>query len=198
MKNAGMAGAVALVGIGLITIGLSNFANRADATPAATVNAGPEGDCPTVQLFDSTVRPFNLQCTAAVSWPKVTLVSADVLGEGEPQWIAMPRISFEVVQAELMLLAGSGLVKPSLDLGPLDWKAAGLQVSSEIRGAGWLDVDSDGRLDLVFIGSGPKGAAAGAWLRNIYDGEPRLPADLNDDGRVDGQDLGELFVQWTG
>jgi len=42
MKNAGMAGAVALVGIGLITIGLSNFANRADATPAATVNAGPE------------------------------------------------------------------------------------------------------------------------------------------------------------
>ena len=42
MKNAGMAGAVALVGIGLITIGLSNFANRAEATPAATVNAGPE------------------------------------------------------------------------------------------------------------------------------------------------------------
>ena len=42
MKNAGMAGAVALVGIGLITIGLSNFANRADATPAATVNAGPD------------------------------------------------------------------------------------------------------------------------------------------------------------
>jgi len=41
MKNAGMAGAVALVGIGLITIGMSNFANRADATPAATVNAGP-------------------------------------------------------------------------------------------------------------------------------------------------------------
>ena len=34
MKNAGMAGAVALVGIGLITIGLSNFANRDDATRA--------------------------------------------------------------------------------------------------------------------------------------------------------------------
>ena len=51
MKNAGMAGAVALVGIGLITIGLSNFANRADATPAATVNAGPEE--PVIVAFGS-------------------------------------------------------------------------------------------------------------------------------------------------
>ena len=51
MKNAGMAGAVALVGIGLITIGLSNFANRADATPAVTVNAGP--DKPVIVAFGS-------------------------------------------------------------------------------------------------------------------------------------------------
>ena len=54
MKNAGMAGAVALVGIGLITIGMSNFANRADATPAtpaATVNAGPEE--PVIVAFGS-------------------------------------------------------------------------------------------------------------------------------------------------
>ena len=50
MKNAGMAGAVALVGIGLITIGMSNFANRADATPA-TVNAGP--DEPVIVAFGS-------------------------------------------------------------------------------------------------------------------------------------------------
>ncbi len=35
MKNAGMAGAVALVGIGLITIGLSNFSNRAEAVVGA-------------------------------------------------------------------------------------------------------------------------------------------------------------------
>ena len=42
MKNAGMAGAVALVGIGLLSIGLSNFANRAEAVPSAVVNAGPD------------------------------------------------------------------------------------------------------------------------------------------------------------
>ena len=35
MKNAGMAGAVALVGIGLITIGLGNFANTPQAIAAA-------------------------------------------------------------------------------------------------------------------------------------------------------------------
>ena len=45
MKNAGMAGAVALVGVGLITIGLGNFvkAPQAMAAPvAAIVSEGPE------------------------------------------------------------------------------------------------------------------------------------------------------------
>ena len=42
MKNAGMAGAVALVGIGLLSIGLSNFANRAQAVPSAVAAAGPD------------------------------------------------------------------------------------------------------------------------------------------------------------
>ena len=51
MKNAGMAGAVALVGIGLLSIGLSNFANRAEAVPSEVVNAGP--DEPTIVAFGS-------------------------------------------------------------------------------------------------------------------------------------------------
>jgi hypothetical protein len=44
MKNAGMAGAVALVGIGLISIALSNVvtAPQAVAAPSAVVNGGPE------------------------------------------------------------------------------------------------------------------------------------------------------------
>ena len=64
MKNAGMAGAVALVGIGLITIGLSNFANRADATPAATVNAGPED--PVIVAFGSLGLGFDGQTTSRI------------------------------------------------------------------------------------------------------------------------------------
>lgn len=51
MKNAGMAGAVALVGIGLLSVGLSNFANRAEAVPSAVVNAGPEE--PAIVAFGS-------------------------------------------------------------------------------------------------------------------------------------------------
>ena len=51
MKNAGMAGAVALVGIGLLSIGLSNFANRAEAVPSAVVTAGP--DEPVIVAFGS-------------------------------------------------------------------------------------------------------------------------------------------------
>ena len=52
MKNAGMAGAVALVGIGLLSIGLSNFANRAEAVPSAVVTAGP--DEPVIVSFQIT------------------------------------------------------------------------------------------------------------------------------------------------
>ncbi len=54
MKNAGMAGAVALVGIGLITIGLGNFANTPQAiaaAPAVVVEAGPEE--PVIVAFGS-------------------------------------------------------------------------------------------------------------------------------------------------
>ena len=45
MNNVGMAGAVALVGVGLITIGLGNFVNTPQAVAAApvvAVEAGPE------------------------------------------------------------------------------------------------------------------------------------------------------------
>ena len=40
MKNAGMAGAVALVGIGLLSIGLGNFATQATASPVVQ-NSSP-------------------------------------------------------------------------------------------------------------------------------------------------------------
>ena len=54
MKNAGMAGAVALVGIGLLSIGLSNFANRAEAVPSVVVTAGP--DEPAIVWYEDAGR----------------------------------------------------------------------------------------------------------------------------------------------
>ncbi len=59
MKNAGMAGAVALVGIGLLSIGLSNFANRAEAVPSAVVNAGP--DEPVIVDFQIVVGVYGYE-----------------------------------------------------------------------------------------------------------------------------------------
>lgn len=57
MKNAGMAGAVALVGIGLLSIGLSNFANRAEAVPSAVAAAEP--DEPVIVAFQITSTERN-------------------------------------------------------------------------------------------------------------------------------------------
>jgi hypothetical protein len=42
MKNAGIAGGLVAIGLGLATIGLSNFSRNANAVPAAALPAGPE------------------------------------------------------------------------------------------------------------------------------------------------------------
>ena len=42
MKNAGIAGGLVAIGIGLATIGLSNFSRQAEAVPAVAMTAGPE------------------------------------------------------------------------------------------------------------------------------------------------------------
>ena len=62
MKNAGMAGAVALVGIGLITIGLSNFQGtpQAQAAPVVAVNQGPEE--PTIVWYGTIASASNASC----------------------------------------------------------------------------------------------------------------------------------------
>ena len=42
MNNAGIAGGLVAIGIGLATIGLSNFSQSANAVPGASLHAGPE------------------------------------------------------------------------------------------------------------------------------------------------------------
>ena len=86
MKNAGMAGAVALVGVGLITIGLGNFvkAPQAVAAPvAAVVEAGPEE--PTIVWYGSSgTDPYNM--TLLRAWSDGTIeckyVAFDVSNSG--------------------------------------------------------------------------------------------------------------------
>ena len=77
---------------------------------------------------------------------------------------------------------------------------------------GWLDCDSDGDLDLIVdwrlwkreyrdlpcMDSREVIGGQHAWLENIgYEKpSPPLAADLNQDGQVDGADLGLLLVAW--
>ena len=55
MKNAGIAGGLVAIGMGLATIGLSNFSRQAEALPAVAMTAGPEE--PTIVWYDSTSTP---------------------------------------------------------------------------------------------------------------------------------------------
>ena len=74
MKNAGIAGGLVAIGLGLATIGLSNFSRNANAVPAAALPAGPEE--PQIVWYDShTSSQINEsnghECTASscmVGW----------------------------------------------------------------------------------------------------------------------------------
>ncbi len=221
MKNAGMAGAVALVGIGLLSIGIGRESRHAGAsTPFTTPNSSTqmetkfqEGDCPTIEILEPVLRPFGQGCDTLWYWSEATYSTADVLNTGTPQAYKMPQVTRDPTGENpppdcvrpCYLISGQGPVRLAIDWFSLDYEAigfdwwAGPASGDRLSGIAWVDVDDDGRLDLILKGPGSPGSGTiFAWLRNIYDGPARLPADLNDDGRVDGADLGELFVQWTG
>ena len=65
---------------------------------------------------------------------------------------------------------------------------------------GWRDMDSDGDLDLVIVLQTEVGSGArlDGWFENIGFERPIPPlaADLNQDGNVDGVDLGLLLASW--
>ena len=149
MKNAGMAGAVALVGIGLITIGLSNFANRADATPAATVNAGPLE--PTIVWY-GTAEAIDVGYRNSESW-----TGSETTGH-----ILYRAWSDGTVEAKAV---GIGSTPSCSDFGPCssDWAV----VSSPNDGLNAAaDINFDERVDAADLGQ--MLAAWGDAPRNDY------------------------------
>ena len=65
MQNAGIAGGLVAIGMGLATIGLSNFSRNAEAVPASVVQAGPED--PTIVWYgtESTITRTGSSTTSA-------------------------------------------------------------------------------------------------------------------------------------
>ena len=57
MKNAGIAGGLVAIGIGLATIGLSNFSRQAEAVPAVAMTAGPEE--PTIVWYNAEYGQYD-------------------------------------------------------------------------------------------------------------------------------------------
>ncbi len=203
MKNAGMAGAVALVGIGLITIGVSRWTPPAQATTSSQFpllggggfpNSPEEAGCP-VELFEPVLRPFLEKCPMTGRRAQNHVIQVDLLGLGYDQPIFLPSAYDNCLFAPMQIITRSEVITMATWLP--DLYGSGWGNDCWISAEGLLDVDGDGRLDLV-LSSFSGGTKVFAWLRNIYDAPARLPADLNHDGKVDGADLGDLFSQWTG
>jgi hypothetical protein len=70
--------------------------------------------------------------------------------------------------------------------------------NASLRFGRWQDMDGDGDLDIVFRVGGVVGDVW-RWLENIgYEKpDPPVAADLNQDGAVNGEDLGMLLAAWT-
>ncbi len=73
---------------------------------------------------------------------------------------------------------------------------------STVQPYGWRDMDRDGDQDLVCVFrywgfGGGTGTRMDIWFENIgFEQSPPLAADLNNDGIVDGADLGILLSVW--
>ena len=218
MNSTIMTGAILLATIGMVLASQGRMAGTAEAAYVPRGSGSYEhrsnrlagADCPTIEVLEPFLRPFGGECETVAYWPERSFAEADVLNSGLSQTWKMPQILGDPSSDPTRVrpgyvIRGSGVERLALDWSSLDYKSVGIDLSGfgnsgeRLCGIAWIDIDEDGRLDLVL--KGPQtgsNAPVFAWLRNIYNGPARLPADLNHDGRVDGQDLGELFVQWTG
>jgi len=211
MKNAGMAGAVALVGIGLLSIGLSNFTNRAEAVPSAAEQpqgpqtfGGKETSCvthPEEQWFDF---PGEALCAVNFNF-LVNVEQGDINGDGIPDRFTQTNRQWnggweqEPDTGAYSYSYDGESVSLSFTPVAIDWESVlgnpGGNIVSVIVSK-LADIDGDGRRDLI-VARQELGKQTFTWHRNITTGNP-LVADINRDGFVNAQDLGLLIAAWTG
>ena len=209
MKNAGMAGAVALVGIGLLSIGLSNFANRAEAVPSGDTpldkGLGPGVVCEML-MSNWFEGEGSVLCSLQEIFPDAPY--GDLNGDGrsdnlywvQSRWNAgtgwVDRTDYVVsltTDAD-----GTRTTWTQILIAVHDWYESELGVSDfEIEKVAQADIDGDGRRDILIRYNNYLDDPSFYWHRNITTGDP-LVADINRDGFVNANDLGLLIAAWTG
>ena len=222
MKNSGLTGAIALCGVGLVLVGLGNLAGSQPVLALGTAfvdpedlcaercDTGPDGDLPYCveqeeeQWFEMVPRPL---CAGDG-------VSIGSLGGGASDYDGGS--SSRLSRASNTVLDGGDWSEDSRELGAysvrmidgiaettytpitIDWTLfiPDLDEYVYLTASSSIDIDGDGRRDLI-VSTTYEGTRNFYWLKNITAGSI-LAADVNVDGRVDGQDLALLLGEWTG
>lgn len=192
---------------------------RFEATPSV-----PE--CPEEPMFAPTPRVIGRSCglaypiggIQATDWtgPSVQPLAADVDGDGQVEYFTygewrviyggtprpitplllesrvIPAGQQGVVEEQIPVLSTAGLAQLWIDT-----MGGGIH-DVHAYPIGWRDFDGDGDLDLsVLIRNVSVGSSLNVWFENIArPATPRLAADINGDGQVDGADLGLVLLSW--
>jgi hypothetical protein len=196
-----------------------------DQTALAASGADPCDPPPGASWFGSVYHPIEGCPDANLSWsaiwtrPNWDLGSADVNADGGREsywWHPRTVVSSGVPQPAKCMVSRvdfsheGNITRTSLTcVGDTSALAVAILqqfpncTAAGTSSAGWNDMDGDGDLDLIVYTrvdapSLPSGFRTSGWLENIGYERPAQPltADLNQDGYVNGLDLGLLLGQW--
>lgn len=169
--------------------------------------------------FSPVFRPIaSAPGCPVVNYTSQTFNAADVNGDGTDEYFAFPtngeivsnyepstgclvtnsrmtEVAGEVEESYVCILSAS-------TVGASFIQRYGEYKSVTLSPQGWRDMDADGDLDLVAFTVIPTpdqpSLFFAGWFENIGYEKPTPPlaADLNEDGNVDGVDLGMLLASW--
>ena len=216
MKNVGMAGAVALVGIGLTTLGLNESANdaNADSSVGSTTRLPRQHDGRNSRSRESAclMRPvehwfeFPGEALCAINFNfLVSVEQGDIDGDGVADRFTQTNRQWNGSWEEerdtgaFSYHRDGESVKLAFTPVAIDWNSVLGDPNGQIVTiivSKLADIDGDGRRDLIIARQDQAGQTF-SWHRNIIQSDP-LIADINRDGFVNGEDMGLLLGSWTG
>ena len=173
------------------------FADEATVTPTMA-SAIADCDICVENWFDPT--PHTVRGCKTFGWTPMrcfTTQPVDHLGNGmaRPSMYGVDDDSVQFVDVLDLQTdsAGATTISRIRVLTLADW---GLGGGFEMDGGGWIDMDSDGDMDLLVPNGDPTGGWK--WFENIAGtGTSANPYDLDHDGSVNSADLSLLLMEFT-